>query len=161
MSNEVVIERIFNAPIARVWDAWTKPEEASKWWGPKNFTAPHMKIDFRVGGKYVFCMHGNEGLPAEMVGKDFWSCGTYKEIIPLQKIVCTDSFADKDGNAVSPQMYGMPPEVPLEIEITLTFEDLGDKTKMTLRHVGMPAGLTQNQMIDGWNESFDKMDVSL
>ncbi len=160
MNNEVVIERIFNAPIARVWAAWTQPEQAKKWWGPKNFSAPVMKIDFRVGGTYLFCMRAEEGLPAEMVGKDFWSTGTYKEIIPMQKIVCTDSFADKDGNIVSAEAYGMPAH-PLEMEVTITFEDLGDKTKMILRHVGMPAGELQNQMTEGWNQSFDKMDTSL
>jgi uncharacterized protein YndB with AHSA1/START domain len=130
MSNEVVIERIFNAPVQRVWDAWTKPEEAAKWWGPKHFTAPHMQIDLRVGGKYLFCMHGNEGLSPEFIGKDFWTTGTYKEIVPLQKLVCTDSFSDKDGNIVDPKNFGMPPETPMIMEITILFEDLGDKTKM-------------------------------
>lgn len=162
MSNKVVIERIFEASVQRVWDAWTKPVEAAKWWGPRHFTAPHMKIDLRVGGAYLFCMHGEAGLPLEMVGKDFWSTGTYKEIVPLKKLVCTDSFADQEGSIVDPQVYGMPEGAPREMEVTVTFEDLGNDTiKMIVRHVGMPAGLMQNQMVEGWNQSFDKLAESL
>src|SRR5687767_6963514 len=91
--NVVVVNRIFNAPVELVWKAWTDPQHLMRWWGPKGFTSPACKIDFRVGGKYHFCMRSPEG-------QDLWSTGIYREIIPLKKLVWTDSFADEKGNVV-------------------------------------------------------------
>jgi uncharacterized protein YndB with AHSA1/START domain len=150
----LVIERVFNAPRELVWKAWTDPEMAKRWWGPRTFTAPAAEIDFRVGGKCTMAMQSpdfNEGRP-------IWSTGVYKEIVPLERIVVTDSFADEEGNVVPATHYDMPDDIPLEMLITVTFEDAGDgKTKMTLRHEGLPAGDMQEGAGTGWNESFDKL----
>jgi uncharacterized protein YndB with AHSA1/START domain len=147
--NELAIERIFDAPRELVWKAWTEPEMFKKWWGPKNFTCPFVKIDFREGGTCLSCMRSPEG-------KDFWSTSTYKEIIPLQKIVATDSFADEHGNVVPSTHYGMK-GFQLEMEITLLLEDVEGKTRMTLRHAGLPEGEMKDQTAAGWNESFAKL----
>ena len=157
--NELVITRIFDAPRELVWKAWTQPEMLKRWWGPKNFTAPHIKQDFRVGGKYLYCMHGapGPGLPDQ----DFWSTGEYKEIVPLKRIVCTDNFADKDGNIIPASQYGMPGEWPESCLVIITFEEVGGKTKMTLRHVGIPEGMMSEMTGAGWNQSFDKLAASL
>ncbi|MFA6908324.1 MAG: SRPBCC domain-containing protein [Patescibacteria group bacterium] len=150
----LVIQRIFNAPIEKVWKAWTDPEEVKKWWGPKDFTAPSISIDFREGGKYLFCMRGK--LAPDAPEQDMWSTGTYKEIIPMKKIVCTDSFSDKDGNVVSPKEYGME-GVPDEFEFTIYFEEAeGGKTKMTVEHRGFPEGQDKVLATQGLNQSFDK-----
>ena len=47
---ELIIERIFDAPRALVWEAWTDPEQVQRWWGPQGFTTPFCTIDLRVGG---------------------------------------------------------------------------------------------------------------
>jgi len=54
--NEIVIARLFDAPREAVWRVWTVPELVMMWWGPRDFTAPSCKIDFRVGGSYLYCM---------------------------------------------------------------------------------------------------------
>ena len=70
----------------------------------------------------------------------------------------TDSFADEEGAIVPASHYGMPGEWPKELEITVMLEkDEHGKTKMTLRHVGLPAGDTATQCTASWNESFDKL----
>lgn len=130
------------------------PERIKKWWGPKTFTAPVIKVDFRVGGKSLFAMRGPDG-------KDLWSTGTYKEIVPMKRIVTTDSFADKNGKVVPGTEYGMGADFPLEMLVTITFAAQGDKTKMTLRHAGLPAGKMSKLTGQGWNESFDKLEASL
>jgi len=153
----LVIERIFDAPRELVWKAWTEPELVMRWWGPKGFTAPAAEIDFRVGGKILFAMQSadfNDGRP-------IWSTGVYREIVPLERIVMTDSFADADGNVVPATHYGMGSEFPLEMLVTVTFEDLDGKTKMTLRHEDLPAGEMREGAGTGWNESFDKLADSL
>ena len=48
-------------------------------------------------------------------------------------------------------------DVPLEMLVTVTFEDLGGKTRMTLRHEGLPAGEMREGAGTGWSESFDKL----
>lgn len=148
--SELLITRIFSAPRELVWKAWTEPERVMRWWGPKYFTSPICKMDFRVGGSYHFCMQSPEG-------EDFWSTGVYLEIIPLEKIVCTDSFADENGNVVPATYYDMEEDFPLELELTITFEDHNGNTKMILRHIGIPEGITQELTKQGWNESFDKL----
>lgn len=153
-ARELVITRVFDAPRELVWRAWTDPEHLMRWWGPKDFTSPVCKMDFRVGGKYLFCMRSPEG-------KDFWSTGTYKEIIPLEKIVASDSFADSEGNVIPASQLGMPGEWPLELEITTTFEDLGDgRTRLTVHQVGVPVEMVEMSDM-GWNQSLDKLAESL
>lgn len=150
---ELVITRIFDAPRGLVWQAWTDPEHAVKWWGPKNFTAPVVKIDLRVGGKYLNCMRSPEG-------QDYWSTGTYREVVPPERLVFTDSFADADGNVVPGSHYGMGEDFPLEMLVIVTFEEVDGKTKMTLKHVGLPESMS-DMTGTGWNESFDKLAESL
>ena len=153
----LVIERGFDAPRELVWKAWTDPEQAKRWWGPKGFTAPAAEIDFQVGGKYLLAMQSpdfNEGEP-------IWSTGVYREIVPYERIVCTDCFADETGNVVPATHYGVTRDFPLETLITVTFEDHEGKTKMTLRHEGLPAGEMLEGAGTGWNESFDKLADSL
>jgi len=152
--SEIVITRIFEAPRELVWKTWTDPKRMKRWWGPKNFTAPIIKIDFHIGGKYLYCMRSPDG-------QDFWSTGVYREIVEPERIVCTDSFADEKGNKVSPSHYGMSGDLPEEFLVTVTFEEHDDKTTMTLRHVGMPAGEMSDRAKVGWNESFDKLAESL
>ena len=150
----LVIERIFDAPRELVWKAWTEPEHFMRWWGPKGFTTPHCEIDLRVGGTYLNCMRGPAGTDFD---RDFWSTGVYREIVPLERLVCTDSFADEKGNVVPATHYGMGADIPLEMLVTVTFEDLGGKTRMTLRHEGLPAGEMSDGAGEGWNQSFDKL----
>jgi uncharacterized protein YndB with AHSA1/START domain len=152
--SELVLTRVFDAPRERVWKAWTDPEEFKRWWGPKDFTAPFAKFDLRVGGKYLNCMRSPDG-------KEFWSTGVYREIVPMSKLVLTDSFADEKGNVVPASYYGMPPDVPLETQVTVTFEDVDGKTKMTLRHGGFPSGPQRTMAGQGWSESFEKMAAAI
>ena len=151
---ELVITRIFDAPRELVWKAWIEPEHVKLWWGPKNFTAPVSKIDLHVGGRYLNCMRSPEG-------KDFWSTGVFREIVPFERLVYTDSFADEKGNVVPATHYGLSSDFPLEVEVTVTFEEQDGKTKMTLRHSGIPAGKMRDMTGVGWNESFDKLAESL
>ena len=150
----LVITRTFDAPRERVWKAWTLPEQVKGWWGPKTFTAPFCEIDLRVGGKLLSCMRSSEG-------KDYWSTGVYREIVPLERIVCTDSFADEEGNVVPATHYGMGSDYPLEMLVTVTFEELRGKTRFTLKHVGFPSGTDSKMARQGWSESFDKLAKAL
>ena len=148
------ITRVFDAPRELVWQAWTEPEHFMQWWGPKDYTCPFCEIDFREGGKYLNCMRSPQG-------KEYWGTGVFREIIPMERIVFTDSFADEKGNVVPATHYGMNSDFPLEMLVVVTFEDLEGKTKMTLEHLGVPGGPEFEGMQQGWSESFDKLSQSV
>jgi len=64
------------------------------------------------------------------------------------------ALADEKGNVVTATYYGMSPDFPLELQITLRFEEYAGKTRMTLRHTGLPQGETTDMCRQGWSESF-------
>jgi uncharacterized protein YndB with AHSA1/START domain len=150
----VKITRIFDAPRELVWNAWTDPQHFMRWWGPREYTCPVCEMDFRVGGKYLYCMHSPEG-------NDYWGTGVFREIIPGERLVFTDSFANEHGQVVPATHYGMGADFPLEMLVIVTFEDLGEKTKMTLEHIGVPTGPQSEGTHQGWSESFDKLAETL
>lgn len=145
----LVITRDFDAPRSLVFKAWTDPDQVMNWWGPKGFTTPFCSIDLRPGGIFHYCMRSPEG-------KNFWGRGVYREIVPLERIVCTDSFSDEKGNVVPATHYGMSADFPLEMLLTVTFEEHEGKTKLTLRHVGIPSA-EGDSCNTGWTESLERL----
>lgn len=161
MSNgkhEFKIERKFDAPRQIVWNAWTTPELVMQWWGPNYFTSPSCKIDLRVGGHFLFCMRGPDGT-------DYWNGGVYKEILPIEKIVSSIWFSNKNGELIEPASFGFDPEFPREQTQSVTFEDLGEKTKLTIDYVVESEEVLEImdrvQMRQGWETSLDKFAVAL
>jgi uncharacterized protein YndB with AHSA1/START domain len=151
---EVFLTRVFDAPRELVWRAWTDPQHFKAWWGPKDYTCPFCEMDLRVGGKYLNCMRSPEG-------KEYWSTGVYREIVPMERLVFTDCFADENGNVVPATYYGMGADFPLEMLVIVTFEDQEGKTKMTLRHIDLPTGPDMEGAELGWSQSFEKLAESL
>ncbi len=148
----VEVTRTFSSPVSRLWDAWSKEEQVQQWWGPEGFSSANAKIDFRVGGKYLFSMKSP-------TGQVNWSTGTYEKIIPQQLIVCSDQFADQNGQPITPKEAGMPGEwSDSEISfITIEFEEIGtDRTKMTLTHEGIPLSV-HDDCVAGWDTTIDKL----
>lgn len=159
----LVIDRIFDAPREAVWKAWTEPEMIKKWWGPEGFTAPSIKVDLRVGGKYIFAMHGPEGSQWD---RDMYTAGVFKEIVPNEKLVVTDYFSDKDGNIIEPSSEGQDAQFPKESTYTILFEDVDGKTKLSLIFP-MPTteaereAVLKSGMEEGWKSSLNKLAQSL
>lgn len=82
---EFTITRIFDAPRDLVWQAWTDPDEAARWWHPEGVSSPreHVTIDPRVGGTYRYLMINDEN------GAEFPTGGTYLEVDEPKKLVFT------------------------------------------------------------------------
>lgn len=151
--NDIVINRVFNLPISVVWLAWTDAEYFKKWWGPRGFTCPSSKMEAKIGGKYLNCMRAPDG-------KEYWSTGEVKELIPERKLVITDSFSDEKGNIKSASDYGMSGNWPKELLITVYLEEADGATKMKLKHQGIPDEMRED-CIKGWNESFEKLEENI
>jgi uncharacterized protein YndB with AHSA1/START domain len=152
---ELVIARIFDAPRELVFKAWTEPEHVKQWWGPRNFTAPYIAIDFCVGGSFHFCMRGPDG-------KDYWNKGVYQEIVVPERIVSVMYFSDSDGNVRKPTDYGIGPDFPTEMHDVVTFEIHDrERTKLTL-HRRTPLAVSKRYGEDqGWNQSLDRFAEAL
>ena len=146
----LVLTRVFDAPRARVFKAWTDPKRLMNWWAPQGCTTPVCTVDLRPGGAFHFCMRMPDG-------KDVWGLGVYREIVEPERIVYTDSFADEKGNPVPPAHYGLSPEHPAEALITVTFEERDGRTKLTLRH-SIPAAVKERKATEqGWREMLDRL----
>jgi len=159
-TRDLVVTRIFSAPVDLVWKAWTEPEYVMRWWGPDHFTSPSAKMDFREGGTSLVCMRA----PKDFGGQDMYSTWVYQKIVPMERIEFIQNLADKDGNQIDPAEIGMPPEFPRDMRTVVTFKDLGNgKTEMTVTEYNVPTADTElgkNAEL-GLNQSLDKMVVSL
>jgi uncharacterized protein YndB with AHSA1/START domain len=156
---DLVVTRIFNAPVDLVWKAWTDPALVMQWWGPDGFTSPSAEIDFREGGTSLVCMRA----PREFGGQDFYSTWTYQKIVPLQRIEFIQNLAGKDGKRIDPAQVGMPPDFPLDIRTVVSFKVVGTRTEMTVTEYSLPGADTQmgkNAEL-GLNQTLDKMVASL
>lgn len=150
VSSTVIVERTLNAPVEKVWKVWTTTESIQKWWSPKDFTAPVIKNDFRVGGTYLFSMQSPKN---EM----FWNTGTYTEITLNQKIAFTVSFADENGKLVPGAQAPAPGKWPDSIMATVTFQADGGKTHVRVEEVGIPLIMKILAKM-GWEQQFDKFE---
>ena len=75
----LIVERVFDAPRELVWDAWTKPEHVSKWWGHGGVPLYACEIDLRVGGSYRYVQRGPDGM-------EFPFVGTYREVVRPERL---------------------------------------------------------------------------
>lgn len=148
-----VFTREFDAPREAVWNAWTKPEEHMKWWGPKFFTCPSARMDVRPGGTYQVAMRGPDG-------RTLWNTGTYSEVVPMERLVYTVQFADSLGNVIAPAQLGLPGQWPDAIHTTTTLEEVNGRTKLTLVEEGVPAEM-RAMSEQGMNECLDKLAATL
>lgn len=151
---DIVITLIFNAPLVMVWQAWTNPGYLKKWWGPKNFSCPYSDINLHTGGRYLHCKRSPEG-------RDYWSTGTYLNIINNEQLGFTHSYSDYRGNIVPASFYGIDDGYPLESLVTINFKATGAKTRMSFRQTGLPEGTLRKRVIKNWKQSFEKLAASL
>ncbi len=150
-TERLVVTRVFDAPRQLVWKAWTDPQYVMQWWGPKGFTAPVCKMDFRVGGKFLFCMRAPDG-------QEFWNGGEYFEIVLHEKIVYSMYFADAEGNKVEAAQLGIEHEAMDDAHDVVTFEDFGNgQTKLTFIGNESMENARNSGQLEGMNQILDKV----
>jgi uncharacterized protein YndB with AHSA1/START domain len=153
MAKQIKVTRTFNAPVELVWQVWTDPELVRRWWGPKYFTSPVAKIDFRTGGKSIVSMQA----PKEMGGQQFYSLWEYMKILPFETIEFIQSLCDEAGNKIKPTTVGMPADFPIDIRTIITFREIAnDTTEMTVIEYAEFGSISNFAQI-GLEESMDKM----
>lgn len=120
---EFVITRVFDAPRALVWKAWTEEERLKHWWGPKGFKIISAKVDLKPGGVFLYGMQTPNG-------QEMWGKFIYREIVAPERLVFIVSFSDPEGGVTR---HPMSPNWPLEMMSVVTFADEGGKTAVTVR----------------------------
>jgi uncharacterized protein YndB with AHSA1/START domain len=151
---DVVVTRVFNAPVEEAWKAWSDPAYVTRWWGPTGFTSPSAEMDFRVGGASLVCMRA----PAEYGGQDMYHAWTYTRIDPHERIEFVSNFADKDGTHLDPAAMGMPPGVPHDVPHVVTFEASGEgETHMTVTEYGYTTEHARDLSRAGMEQCLDKL----
>ena len=151
---KITVTRTFNAPIDKVWEAFTKPETLRKWWSPEGMDSSHISVDLREGGLFRYCFKSPEG-------SEFWGRGVYQAIAKPTRLSYLDTFTDPDGKPVPPSYYGIPVDKVIESAIDIAFSEDGARTKMnTTMENYFDETMTEN-MVKGWNGMFDKLALIL
>jgi uncharacterized protein YndB with AHSA1/START domain len=139
----VEITRVFDAPRALVWQAWTDPKMMAQWFAPRGFTTSVPVLDLRVGGALRIVMHGPDG-------NDYPAACEFREIVAPEWLVFINNAVDKDGNIL------------LEGLITVTFAQQRGKTTMTLHTRAVGRVPIAKQMLAGmqvgWTQTIDKLE---
>jgi uncharacterized protein YndB with AHSA1/START domain len=156
---EFVISRIINAPRTLVFKAWTEPKHMAQWWGPHTFTNPICEMDVRPGGAFRIVMRGPDGA-------DHPARGVYREVVPPERLVMTidhSELSDEWHDLVNPNRDRAAGKPALEGLTTVTFEDQGGKTKLTVRILFDTAAirdaLLKIGMTQGWSQSLERLET--
>ena len=135
---EILITRVFEAPRHLVFDAHTKPDLLKRWLGVRNgWTLAVCEIDLRVGGAYRYVWRN------EAKGIDMGAGGIYREIIPPERLVCTERFDDPwySGEALSTTVFN---EQAGQTTLTLTVRYESTDARETVLKSGMERGLGES-----------------
>jgi uncharacterized protein YndB with AHSA1/START domain len=128
---ELVVTRIFDAPRRLLFKMWTEPEHLARWWGPRGFTGLSSCMDVRPGGAWTRSMQAPNG---SVIRKH----GVYREIVAPECLVFTYVTDDPEGN---------PGPATL---VTVTFADVGGKTRLTLHQASFHSVATRDDHRRGW-----------
>jgi len=138
---ELVMERIFDAPRELLWRVLTDPARVTNWWGPRGYTTTVEVMDVRPGGRWRFVNHTTGGEDAPFKGE-------YLEVVPPERIVQTFIW----------DVPGFDDRAAVE---TLTLEDLGGRTRVVLRDrfpsVEDLQGAVAMGMVSGAIDTWDRL----
>jgi uncharacterized protein YndB with AHSA1/START domain len=139
---ELTLTRLYDAPRALVFKAWTDPQLLARWWGPKMFTNPVCEVDARPGGKLYIVMRGPDG-------SDYPMRGVFKEVVAPERLSFTNQAVDAHDQPV------------IDGFTTVLFAEEGGKTRLTVLTRGkavQPVAIQYLQgMEQGWSMSLDKL----
>lgn len=142
----ITLIRVHQAPRPAVFAAWTEAGQLARWWGPDGFTVPSAVSDPRPGGELTIVMAGPGGFEETVRAR-------YREVEPPARLVVDSVVPGPDGTPL------------IESSHTVTFDDLGDRTRVTVvarAAVFSTQGLAALAgMRAGWNQSLQCLDDAL
>ncbi len=139
---ELVITRVFDAPRTLVFKMWIEPEHMVRWWGPRGFTLPSWKMDFRPGGAFRLVMRGPDDTDRRLRG-------VYREIVEPERLTFTFAWEDEQG------------QLGHETLVTITFAEDSAKTKLTLHQAVFDSVDQCGKHREGWTQMLDRLALYL
>jgi uncharacterized protein YndB with AHSA1/START domain len=138
----VVMRRIFNAPVATVFRAWSDPSMAKRWsWGPE-FETVSIDLNCQTGGTWHQHVHDAN------TGENWFFDGVFQEVVPKKKLVHTFHFTSDRG-------YDEPPSL-----VSIEFTERGTSTEVVLTHTRLAESKVK-ETTTGWTEIFAAMESLL
>ncbi len=135
---EILFTRVFDAPRNLVFEAMTNPELLKRWFGPRGHSLVVCEVDFRVGGAWRFVLRTPSGREVGM-------SGVYREIVPPERTVHTESFDDYPGDC----------------QITTVLSEQAGKTTLTATALyeskEIRDAVIKSGMEDGAAETYDRL----
>ena len=128
-NNKIKVVREFDAPIEKVWKAWTDSSILDQWWAPKPWKAVTTKMDFREGGTWFYYMLGPDGTKQ-------YCRADFKKIVSNKSYIGDDAFCDENGNINNdlPVMHWIVEFSKAgdgtKVEVELTFASKSDMDKI-------------------------------
>jgi uncharacterized protein YndB with AHSA1/START domain len=135
---ELVITRVFDAPRRLVFKAWTDPEKLARWWGPQGFETQSCRADVRPGGLYRASMRSPQG-------STHTRQGVYREVVEPERLVFTFAWEDAQGHPGH------------ETVVTVTFDELGPKTRLTLHQAIFETVTARDAHQGGWTSCMERL----
>jgi uncharacterized protein YndB with AHSA1/START domain len=139
---ELRIVRVFNAPRALVFKAWTEPEHLSHWMAPHGMSIVIYELDLRPGGYWRKCMRTPQG-------KEYWRSGVYREIVEPERLVFTYITDDVHSTLDN------------ETVITITFDDLGNRTRMNFHQAFFSSVAERDAHAFGWGQALERLQTRI
>ena len=132
-TNTIRLHRLLRAPAERVYRAFLDSDAMSKWLPPNGFTGKVLFMDAKVGGTYKMSFTNFSTSKSHGFG------GTYRELVPHERICYTDKFDD--------------PNLPGEMVTTVTLKKVSCGTELTVVQEGLPDVIPAEACYLGWQES--------
>jgi uncharacterized protein YndB with AHSA1/START domain len=134
----VQIERVVPAPAPVVFAALTNATEVAKWWGPEGYAVSGLTFRARVGDSYRIEMQPPDG-------DAFRITGEFREVAPPSRLAYTFGYEAPDPDDV-------------ETVVTLSLQDRGGSTQVSLEQGPFKTEARRALHRDGWTDSFDKLE---
>ena len=133
----VVISRLFDAPPALVWEAWSSHAQLARWWGPMGFTTPRGVVELRPGGPFTLVMRAPDGTEYPMEG-------FVREVEAPTRLVFSALVHDET-----------------RVETVVTLEEEGARTRLTVRQTVPRDPMMARGQKPGWSQSLERLATAL
>ncbi|HEY8004318.1 MAG TPA: SRPBCC domain-containing protein [Phenylobacterium sp.] len=138
-ASSVTLVRRIKAPPGKVYDAWTRPDQMARWWGPDAGPVLIAEADVRRGGRFRVVF--------EMLDGERRDCsGVYREVEPDQRLVFTWQWAE------APDRQSL---------VTVEMSAVPEGTELVLTHADLRGDAARDSHAAGWRGSMDKLEAFL
>ncbi len=137
MANTLRLHRVLRTSPEKLYRAFIEPDALSKWLPPDGFACTVHQLDAKVGGRYKMSFRNFT------TGQSTGFGGTYKELVPGERLRYTDVFDD--------------PQLPGEIQVTISLKKVLCGTELNVVQENLPEAIPLEMCYLGWQDSLENL----